>query len=142
MIDLLNIEYAACQENVEIYAFHHKHYIHGVYYDKTKETYDKAYDRALKEMWDKIKKDNPHLQFANSEPDKPIINLAPLERGISNNRVESEPCNYHSPDIEAIKKEMQSYKIGAKAFKAVYELQVKDNPELKEIYEQKLKELQ
>jgi hypothetical protein len=75
---------------------------------------------------------------------KPIINLHPLTQGISNNRVESEPYNYHSPDIEAVKKEMQSYKknIGAKAFKSVYGEMVKDTPELKEIYEQKLKELQ
>ena len=124
--------------------FHREDYF--IEYELEKgDTLDECFKKAKQETFEQFTKNNPQITWnKEKEPDIPIINLAPLERGISNNRVEAEPYNYHSPDIEAVKKEMQSYKknIGAKAFKSVYGEMVKDSPELKEIYEQKLKELQ
>jgi hypothetical protein len=55
---------------------------------------------------------------------------------------ESSDYKYPVATVETIIKEMQSYSLGASAFKRVYELQCKNNAELKKVFEEKLKELQ
>lgn len=114
--------------------------------NRTRETIVANFKAAYPKVYTSLNFDEV-IQVNNGNVSKKEMHsfiLAPEPPNHSNNELiamQEESHNYHSPSVEQVKKEMQSYKLGAKAFKAVYELQVQNNPELQEIFDEKLKEL-
>lgn len=142
-----NIEFAYCQENVEVAAYKHKHYGHGVYYDVTKESYDEAYDRASKIMWQKIRKDNPQIQWhdekviqVNENDSKGYITPKPFPFNHIVSVSDIPPSN-EKINKGIIEEQIQAY-TDAEQLKNDWEVTVKGSKKYKTVFDEKLKELE